>query len=296
MVCKYRVVLSIDGGGIRGIVPLRILEFLQDSFRDIDEELDIPSWVDVFSSTSTSTIFTGALMMRDNRGKSLHKPHDILSLYIRRGKQIFSKNTGVDAQNSIYPLSFVLDHFFGDVTMEDLKNHFLFVSYNSSAETSFSFSDTMDRYRNLPLSKVMNACSAYPGVFPPLKLGSMELVDGMLTTQNPAQMAYDYARLFYPTDPIVLISIGTGTNPDAAKDVFEIESDNIHEKLRDLSAQDRNLLYFRFQPELHSLSTYSFEDESNSILDLLEETNNFIDTHKGDFDRLLHLMEIKTNG
>lgn len=295
MVCKYRVVLSIDGGGIRGIVPLRILEFLQDSFRDIDEELDIPSWVDVFSSTSTSTIFTGALMLRDQRGKSMHKPHDILSLYIKRGKQIFSKNTGVDAQNSIYPLSFVLEHFFGGITMEDLKNHFLFVSYNSSAESSFSFSDTMDRYRNLPLSKVMMACSAYPGVFPPLKLGTMELVDGMLTTQNPAQMAYDYARLFYPTDPIVLISIGTGTNPEASKDVFEIESDNIHEKLKALSVNDRSLLYFRFQPELHSLSTYSFEDESNSILELLSETNDFIDSHKNDFDRLLQLMEIKAN-
>lgn len=295
MVCKYRVVLSVDGGGIRGIVPLRILEFLQDTFRDIDEDLDIPSWVDVFSSTSTSTIFTGALMLRDDKGKSIHKPHDILSLYIRRGKQIFSKNTGVDAQNSMYPLSFVLDHFFGEITMEDLKNHFLFVSYNSSSESSFTFSDTMDRYRNLPLSKVMNACSAYPGVFPPLKLGSMELVDGMLTTQNPAQMAYDYARLFYPTDPIVLISIGTGTNPDSSKDVFEIESDNTHEKLKALSAQDRNLLYFRFQPELHSLSTYSFEDESNSILELLNETNEFIGSHKNDFERLLHLMEIKAN-
>ncbi len=295
MVCKYRVVLSVDGGGIRGIVPLRILEFLQDSFRDIDEDLDIPAWVDVFSSTSTSTIFTGALMLRDSRGKSIHKPHDILSLYIKRGKQIFSKNTGVDSQNSIYPLSFVLEHFFGGITMEDLKNHFLFVSYNSSSESSFSFSDTMDRYRNLPLSKVMTACSAYPGVFPPLKLGTMELVDGMLTTQNPAQMAYDYARLFYPTDPIVLISIGTGTNPDSSKDVFEIESDNIHEKLKAYSVQDRNLMYFRFQPELHSLSTYSFEDESNSILDLLNETNEFIESHKNDFDRLLHLMEIKAN-
>lgn len=295
MVCKYRVVLSVDGGGIRGIVPLRILEFLQDAFKEIDNELDIPSMVDVFASTSTSTIFTGALMLKDQRGKSVHQPKDILSLYIRRGKQIFSKNTGLDAQNSHYPLSFVLQHFFGEITMEDLKNHFLFVSYNISAESSFSFSDTMDRYRNLPLSKVMTACSAYPGVFPPLKLGMMELVDGMLTTQNPAQLAYDYARLFYPTDPVVLISIGTGTNPDIPKDVFEIESDNIHESLKKRSIEDRNLLYFRFQPSLHSLSTYSFEDESNSILDLLSETNDFIEHNKSDFDRLLHLMEIRAN-
>jgi len=295
MVCKYRVVLSVDGGGIRGIIPLRILEFLQDAFRQIDSELDIPSWVDVFSSTSASTIFTGALMLRDPKGRSVHTPHDILSLYVKRGKQIFSKNTGVDAHNSVYPLSFVLQHFFGDITMEDLKNHFLFMSYNSTSESSFSFSDTMDRYRNLPLSKVMTACSAYPGVFPPLKLGSMELVDGMLTTQNPAQLAYDYARLFYPTDPIVLISIGTGSNPESSMDVFEIESNQTHENLKELSQRDRNLVYFRFQPVLHSLASYSFEDENHSIVDLLDETNEFIEHNQTDFDRLLNLMAIRAN-
>lgn len=295
MVCKYRVVLSVDGGGIRGLIPLRIIAHLNRILKDIDPDLDIPTWVDVFSSTSASTIFTGAMMLKNDKGKSIHKPQEILDLYIKRGKQIFSKNTGIDASHSVYPLTFVLDHYFGEITMESLKNHFLFFSYNSTSESSFAFSDTMDRYRNLALSKVMTACSAYPGNFPPVQLGKMELVDGMLTTQNPAQMAYDYARMFYPTDPIVLISIGTGTHEHMLKDHFEVEAERIHQEMKDLSSIDKKLLYFRFQPHLQSLTNYSFEDESHSITDLLSETNEYIESNKSNFDRLLHLMEIRAN-
>lgn len=295
MICKYRVVLSIDGGGIRGLVPLRIIAHLERIFKEINPDLDIPTWVDVFSSTSASTIFTGAMMLKDSKGKSIHKPQGILDLYIKRGKQIFAKNTGLDAANSTYPLSFILEHFFGGITMEDLKNHFLFFSYNSTEEKSFAFSDTMERYRNLALSKVMSACSAYPGVFPPVQLAKMELVDGMLTTQNPAYMAYDYARMFYPTDPIVLISIGTGTHEQLLKDHFEIEAERIHQEMKDRSVADKKLLYFRFQPALQSLTNYSFEDESHSIIDLLNETNQYIVDNKNNFDRLLQLMEIRAN-
>ena len=295
MVCKYRVILSIDGGGIRGIIPLRIIAHLERLFKDIDADLDIPTWVDVFSSTSASTIFTGAMMLKDQKGKSIHKPQEILDLYVKRGKQIFSKNTGLDASNSIYPLTFVLDHFFGGITMQDLKNHFLFFSYNSANESSFAFSDTMDRYRSLALSKVMTACSAYPGVFPPVKIGNMELVDGMLTTQNPAQMAYDYARMFYPEDPIVLISIGTGTHDNLLKEPFELEAENVHLQMKQRCLKDDSLLYFRLQPNIQSLVNYSFENESHSIIDLLNETNDYIDNNKSDFDRLLQLMEIRAN-
>lgn len=295
MVCKYRVVLSVDGGGIRGLIPLRIIAHLDSIFKDIDPDLDIPTWVDVFSSTSASTIFTGAMMLKNEKSKSIHKPQEILDLYIKRGKQIFSKNTGIDASNSVYPLTFVLDHYFGEITMESLKNHFLFFSYNSTSESSFAFSDTMDRYRSLALSKVMTACSAYPGIFPPVQLGKMELVDGMLTTQNPAQMTYDYARMFYPTDPIVSISIGTGTHENMLKDHFEVEAERIHQEMVHLSSTDKKLLYFRFQPHLQSLINYSFEDESHSITDILSETNEYIDSNKFDFDRLMHLMEIRVN-
>ena len=81
MVCKYRVILSIDGGGLLGIIPLKILNYLHSSLTECDENLDVTSWVDVFSSTSASSIFTGALMLKDENNKSKYKPKDLLNFY-----------------------------------------------------------------------------------------------------------------------------------------------------------------------------------------------------------------------
>ena len=46
------------------MIPLRIIAHLERIFKEIDPDLDIPTWVDVFSSTSASTIFTGAMMLK----------------------------------------------------------------------------------------------------------------------------------------------------------------------------------------------------------------------------------------
>lgn len=291
MLCKYRVVLSIDGGGIRGIIPLRILDYLYQQLKQIDSETRFPDWVDVVSSTSTSTIFTGALFLQTRDRKTLHNPEDILRLYTKRGKQIFSKNIGLDAANSAYPLSFILDYFYSDYTLQDIPKHFQFVSYNQLTEQPYIFSNSLDLFQHIPLSKVMAACSAFPGVYPPIKIGKMELIDGMLATQNPAKLALDYARMLYPTDPIILISIGTGQNPSEFQDMFEKESILIHEKLK--ANQDKKVIYFRFQPELDHTTHYAFENQKESIEDLLSITNTYLKQQNHEFDRLLSLMEIR---
>src|SRR5690606_23973095 len=105
-------------------------------------------------------------MLRDEDDKLIYPPNDILNLYVKRGGQLFNNPQGSSAlTTNKYPLSFLLNRFFDGVTMNDLRKHFLFVSYNQSLEEAFLFSDTMIHYRDLSLSKVMQACCAYPGVF-----------------------------------------------------------------------------------------------------------------------------------
>ncbi len=293
MVCKYRVVLSIDGGGARGIVPLRILSFLQDAIKSIEADLDIPAWVDVFSGTSTSSIISGALMLKDEKDKALHDPKSMLNLYLHRGHQIFTRNNGIDPQNSFYPLSFVLEHFFGRITLEQIRKHFLFVSYDLNSEQQFIFTDTIDRFRSLSLAKMMNACSAYPGIFPPLKLESSLLADGMLSTKNPSMLAYEYARVFYPTDPIILISLGTGYQSMAQQDYNEMEVQKIHEELDRTARTDDRLIYFRFQPELVQ-SVENMDDATpENMLNLLDDTDNYLEQERARVNRLMSLMRIR---
>ena len=288
MACKYRIILSIDGDGIKGIIPLKILDYLHQHIHSIDDSLDVTSWVDVFSSTSASSIFTGALMLKNEDGRTVHTPKQILDFYKLRGTQIFSQNVGVDSENSIYPLSFTLEHFFGKVNMMDFKNHFLFLSYNLTQQVLFPFSNAMDRYHNLSLATVMNACSAIQHVYPTVKLGNIELCDAMFKIQNPALLVYNYARLLYPQERIVLLSIGSGDYPENTYS----QANKTHQDLLTIKEYDNKLIYFRYQPELYHKFD-SLVTNQVQINHLLEISDDFIHQNKANFDELLDLMALK---
>lgn len=293
MQCKYRVILSLDGGGIKGLVPLKILSHIQSQIAEIDKEVDISSWVDVFSATSTGSIIGGALMLRDENGRAKFSPDNLLDIYYKRGAQIFSKNVGLDPQHSVYPLSFILNHFFGNYTIEELHKRFLFVSYDLNSDSQYLFTDTADRFRSLALSKIMIACSAFPGVYPPLELGNLLLADGIVAAKNPSELAYNYARMFYPNDPIILLSLGTGQTDFNEMDIIDKEMERVHTNMVNLSKEDGNLLYFRFQPTLKNPLDSESDSSPENIASLLKDTEDYIQNNKAQFDRLFTLMKIK---
>lgn len=293
MHCKYRVILSIDGGGIRGLVPLRLLSYIQEEIHKIDDEVNVSELVDVFSSTSTGSIIAGALMLRDEKNRAKIMPKDMLDLYCKRGPQIFSKNLGNDPAHSVYPLSFILNYFFGDTKLEQINKRFLFVSYDLNSDSQYLFTDTADRFRDLPLSKVMNACSAFPGVYPPLELGNLLLADGIVSAKNPTELAYNYTKLFYPNDPIIVLSLGTGQSELNGMDIIDSEMERVHRRMLTLKSEDRNLLYFRMQPTLNNPPETDGTITPENIQALLLDTETFIASQKSEFTRLFNLMKIK---
>lgn len=280
MSCTYRIILSIDGGGVRGVIPLKILDYLH-THSPSKGSCSLTTCTDVFAATSASTIFAGALMLKDIYGRIIYSPHDILALYKLRGEQLFNR-TG----NESFPLQYVLDTFFKNYTMNDLEKHFFFISYNQVTEKPFFFTDSMLHYRDLSLSKVMQACSAYPAVFPALKLGDMELIDGSLVTKNPARMAYHHARLLYPNDPIVLVSIGVGEVPLSKQDFFEKDAIHVDQELKELDKKDRNLVYFRIQPKIDYAPNEVFENIDSSIDKLITITEEYILENKSKLNEI----------
>lgn len=293
MQCKYRVVVSIDGGGIRGVLPLRIIEYIQKEISCYDETLNPSSWVDIYAATSTGTIISGALMLKNEFGKNKYSPSDIMNLYLKRGEQIFANNPKKLNPNNHYPLHFVLNYFFGNTTLDQLDKRFLFFSYDLNADEPFYFSDGMEHLRSMTVSNMMTACSAFPGVFPPLKMGYKLLADGILATKNPAKTAYNYAKINYPDDPIVLISLGVGKDETMKFDLFDAESNLTHQEMEAISNEDKNLLYFRFQPEIYEASSNINDASSKNTKALLNDANRYISDNQHKFDRLFSFMKIK---
>lgn len=293
MRCKYRTILSIDGGGIRGVIPLTILSYIENKFKGIDDEIDLPGWVDVFSGTSTGAIITGALMITDEDNKRIFSSDEILNLYKYRGEQIFNKDTVAVNSKPDNALKLVLENNFGNIVINDITKHFLFASFDLNSNTPFIFTDRMNSYRNVPLSKVMMACSAIPGYLPPVKFGDLELADGILTAKNPSKLALEYARLFYPEDPIVLISLGTGRMPDSHNDAIEKEMNRTHLELEAESNRDDKLIYFRMQPELVEASPNMDDTNTSNINALMNDANKYIESNQQQLNRLFRLMEIR---
>ena len=85
-------ILSIDGGGIRGIVAARMLEV-------IEQQLNQPlrEYFDLITGTSTGALIAASLMIG-------HSATQLVDLYLNRGKEIFpyrSWRSGLNSGRSV---------------------------------------------------------------------------------------------------------------------------------------------------------------------------------------------------
>ena len=294
--CGYKVILAIDGGGIRGIIPLVILDHIEQNIRIMRKSFSIPDSVDLFSGTSTGTVISGALMVKNSDGSSKFKVRDILDMYLHRGKQIFNKENGASTHRYSYPFRLVLDANFGDLKLKDLHSNFLFLSYDLVSNSPYTFSNTNFSQLDTDLAEAMMACSAVPGYFPPVKYADKELADGMLTAKNPSLYAYEHARKLFPNDKLLLISLGTGKCTDKKLDWIDQEVCNTEAKLKQQSLIDPDLYYIRLQPDL-LIANDSIDDTSDeNISGLVYDAVNYLHAADSKMDRLFDFLKIKLAG
>ena len=80
-------ILSIDGGGIRGILPAMVLS-------DLERRTNRPiiDLFDLIVGTSTGGLVGLALACPDAEGKPRHTARDIVRLYEIEGKRVFSRS------------------------------------------------------------------------------------------------------------------------------------------------------------------------------------------------------------
>jgi predicted acylesterase/phospholipase RssA len=251
--------------------------------------------VDLYAGTSTGAIIGGALMLQDKKRNYLYSIDRIKSLYLKRGQQIFNKDLvkNQPKEHAIAPLQLVLENNFGGFNIASIRKHFLFLSYDLVSDSSFVFMDKMERFRDIPLSKIMMACTAVPGLFTPVKIGNFELIDGILAAKNPSFLAYEYLKLYYPNDPIILLSLGTGKLSSEHQDIIEEEMERVDDQLNKLAKTDPNLIYYRLQPDLKEASSEMDNTDPQNIQALQNDALNFIDENTAMFEELFNMIEIK---
>ncbi|XP_066336287.1 patatin-like protein 2 isoform X1 [Miscanthus floridulus] len=107
-------VLSIDGGGIRGLIPATIIACLEKKLQDLDgPDARIADYFDVIAGTSTGALITSMLAAPDENRRPLFAAKDISKFYLENGPKIFPQrkyvHTLLAAHSSlvyVYPLHY----------------------------------------------------------------------------------------------------------------------------------------------------------------------------------------------
>ncbi|XP_010269056.1 PREDICTED: patatin-like protein 2 [Nelumbo nucifera] len=88
-------ILSIDGGGIRGIIPAAILNFLESQLQELDgEDARLADYFDVIAGTSTGGLVTAMLTAPDKDNRPLFAAKDIQAFYLEHCPKIFPQCKG----------------------------------------------------------------------------------------------------------------------------------------------------------------------------------------------------------
>lgn len=282
---KLKLIVSIDGGGIRGVLPLMILRHIEQLFKENSLSDFIPK-IDLISGTSTGSIISAGLLVKAQENY-LYSITDLLNLYCSKGSQLFNLANASEGKSN--GLKILLMRKFHNVKLSHLKKKFIFVSYDKRQGKLFLFRENMAKASTIPLGLALAACSAVPSIFKPIEWGNHELIDGGFIVKNPSKIAYQRAQEVYPDDPCLLLSFGTGEMKGASYDEVEKDAQKVDDFLRIESGTNANLDYFRFQPKLNVADDKLDNVSPENIQHLIEDGRAFIDASKALFE---HVIEV----
>lgn len=212
-------ILSIDGGGIRGIFPAHILQCIHDRI-----EIDLFNHFNMFAGTSTGSIIAAGIAC----GK---KPNELVTLYKTHGETIFSETIKSyvpkkwkQAKHAAYQntmLKNLLNMEFDEIKLGDIKKPLLIpatdIGNGGVHVFKSNYSRDFTRDKNVFLKDAVLASCSAPTFFDPVKVDNYLLSDGGIWANNPALAAVIDAqyRLGFDLKNIRVLSLGTGQSRTA---------------------------------------------------------------------------------
>lgn len=216
-----KLILSLDGGGIRGAATSRFLSMIEEQLKNKHGK-SIRDCVDFYAGTSTGSIIALALATTD---LSLKQISDLYNL--DNAKKIFTENRGlfeIDGLNApkyeAEGKTTVLEQELKKYKIKDTPQgkHILVVTYGIEKRMPMIIKSAKNEHLDLFSYQVADASSAAPTYFPTKELeippGNSEfwLIDGGIVANNPTMCAIAEAKRVWnlPIDKMRVLSVGTG--------------------------------------------------------------------------------------
>ena len=231
---KKVTILSIDGGGIRGVIPAVILNHIEKGLqrRSGNPNTTLADYFDLVAGTSTGGILVCYYLLPpapDNPCHSRYFASEAIDMYVKHGKEIFNRKFlrfGVAKEK--YPvtgLEKVLNACMGDATLAQSRKNCIVTAYDVTERKAVLFTSPEARryeHKNYLMRDVARATSAAPTYFELAAIQSMGgaasyLIDGAVYAGNPTMCAVVEAnKTVYETcanpavNDLYIVSVGTG--------------------------------------------------------------------------------------
>ncbi|KAF8392457.1 hypothetical protein HHK36_022799 [Tetracentron sinense] len=206
---KKTRILSIDGGGTKGLVAGAALIHLEDKIQagTQDPNSRIADFFDVFTGSGIGAVFAALLTADNGNGRPLFTAREAVRFVTEKHSEMFKiKHVGILGRRRRFSgrsidkvLKEVLCRKDGKVlTLKDTCKPLLVPCYdlNSSAPFVFSRADALESPSfDFDLWKVCRATSSTPSLFKPFQLTSIDgktscfAIDGGLVMNNPTAAA-----------------------------------------------------------------------------------------------------------
>ena len=307
-------ILSIDAGGIRGIIPSIILA-------EIEARAGQPicDLFDFFAGTSTGGLLVLGLNCPEAPGSTrpLYSASELPRIFYEWGHRIFATKLATADQprletTSAERIEAMLGEYFGDALLSDCVRPTLVTAFDLTGEQPFFFNSATtdgDILGDVFMWQAARATTAIPSHFEPLRLAipsfpssqaqEVSLIDGSLFAANPAMCASSEARAFFPAEhDFLLISLGCGqARPrSAAADSgrqkrrladysLTAQSNCVHHQLRTLLPRQR---YVRIETVLPP--GVNRIDDASTMIAMERAAGETIASHSDLLERVVNLL------
>lgn len=204
-------ILSIDGGGICGILPAMVLAEIEKRTKKPIAEL-----FDLIVGTSTGGILTLGLTVPASPGSSTprFKAEDLLKIYTEQGREIFPRVPLWSSIRSVFGSTYsptglerIAAAKFGDARLKDTLKPVIVMTYDIENTRTHYFNSRMAKEdphtEDFFLRDIVRATSAAPTYFEPFGFqqdlngspANHTFVDGGVFANNPAMLGYTEAKI-----------------------------------------------------------------------------------------------------
>lgn len=315
--------LSIDGGGMRGIIPALMLDRIEQRTGK-----PVAAHFDLIVGTSTGSILALGLTRPSDADATVpaFTAREIVQLFKDNAARIFPSDFALlrSVQQIFRPkyraeeIEDVFERYFGDVQLFEALTYVAVPAYDIENGRRIWFGE--GGHSGLFMKDIVRGATAVPTYFPPVRLavqkhevqgGYVTLVDGALFANNPAQDALAFAQKMRPKEDGSLLLVSVGTGRGVRKYSFQaawgwgtlgwidplleiaLSDPAVEFQMRRLMAL-AGAAYFRFQPNLGDTPLPLDASTPQAIAHLTTATERYLEEAKakGDFDKLITELEL----